>query len=118
MTQIPLIMFWLSLAATIVLLSLIIILLLRRPMEQILSVNSYIQPSKVFYLRTFKIIILLAALSAVAGTDVPKKDQAFMEYVWWITSSLKEPLYYLGIWLMLYAAMLTVLFVVLGRLRD
>lgn len=117
MTQIQLIS-WLIFAAIVVLVSLFIVVLLKKPMGQILSVNTFIEPAKVFYLRTFKLIIFLAALASVAEADLPGKDKAFMEYVWWITASLKEPLYYLGIWIMLYAAMLTVLFVVLGRLRD
>jgi hypothetical protein len=117
MTQIQLIS-WLIFAAIVVLVSLFIVVLLKKPMGRILSVNTFIEPAKVFYLRTFKLIIFLAALASVAEVDLPGKDKAFMEYVWWITSSLKEPLYYLGIWVMLYAAMMTVLFVVLGRLRD
>jgi len=117
MTQIQLIP-WLIFAAIVVLVSLLIILLLKKPMQQILSVNSFIQPAKVFYLRTFKIIIFLVALAYVAATNLPEKDKTFMEYVWWITDSLQEPLFYLAVWIMLYAAMLTVLFVVVGRLRD
>jgi len=117
MTQIQLIP-WLIFAAIVVLVSLLIILLLKKPMQQILSVNSFIQPAKVFYLRTFKLIIFLVALASVAETNLPGKDKAFMEYVWWITDSLQEPLFYLAVWIMLYAAMLTVLFVVVGRLRD
>lgn len=117
MTQIQLIS-WLIFAAIVVLVSLFIVVLLKKPMGQILSVNTFIEPAKVFYLRTFKLIIFLAALASVAEAHLPEKDKAFMEYVWWITASLKEPLYYLGIWIMLYAAMLTILFAVLGRLRD
>jgi hypothetical protein len=117
MTQIQLIS-WLIFAAIVVFVSLFIVVLLKKPMGQILSVNTFIEPAKVFYLRTFKLIIFLVALATVAEADLPGKGKAFMEYVWWITASLKEPLYYLGIWIMLYAAMLTVLFVVLGRLRD
>lgn len=117
MTQLPLIT-WFIFAAIVVLISLLIVLLLKKPMGQILSANTFIEPAKVFYLRTFKLIIFLVALASVVEADLPAKDKAFMEYVWWITSSLKEPLYYLAIWIMLYAAMLTVLFVVMGRLRE
>ena len=109
---------WLIFAAVVVLVSLLIVLLLKKPMERILCANKFIEPAKVFYLRTFKLIIFLVALASVAKTSPPEKDKAFMEYVWWITGSLQEPLYYLTIWVMLYTAMLTVLFVVLGRLRD
>jgi hypothetical protein len=117
MTQLLLIS-WLIFAAIVVFVSLLIVLLLKKPMQQILSVNSFIQPAKVFYLRTFKIIIFLVALASVAETSMPKEDKTFMEYVWWITGSLQEPFFYLAVWTMLYAAMMTVLFVVLGRLRD
>jgi hypothetical protein len=117
MTQIQLIS-WLIFAAIVVLASLFIVVLLKRPMRQILSANMFIEPAKMFYLRTFKLIIFLVALASIAEANLPGKDKSFMEYVWWITGSLEEPLYYLSVWIMLYAAMLTVLFVVLGRLRD
>ncbi len=110
---------WFVFAAIVVVLSVVIIRSLRKPLQQFLSVNSYISPAKDFYTRAFTAIILLAALSGIAEAVFPTEaKKSFMEYLWWITNSLDKPLFYISLWMLLYVAILTVLYAVLGRYRD
>jgi len=106
-------------AAIVVVLSVIVVCSLRKPMQQFLSANSYISLAKDFYVRAFVAIIFLAAVSGIAGASLLAEDKkSFMERLWWITNSLKEPLFYISLWTLLYVAILTVLYAVLGRYRD
>lgn len=95
-----------------------IIYALRRPMHELLKVNSYISPARKFYVRTFTVLIFLAALATVSKTDVPSNDKEFLEYVWWIVEALQPTFWALSFWLIGYATLLTLLFVVLGRYHD
>lgn len=109
---------WLSLVALTVVVCVIVSLTMRKPMRQLLEVNSYISPAKSFYLRVFTVLVFLAALATVSQTNAPASDKAFMEYLWWVVGAAQSFFVVLCFWLIGYAAMLTVLFVVLGRYRD
>jgi hypothetical protein len=87
-------------------------------MRQLLESNSYISPASRFYLRSFTILIILAVLATVTKTDAPGADKRFIEYVWWIVEGLQPGIFALSFWLLGYAVLLTLLFVVLGRYRD
>jgi len=108
---------WLVLVALTVVICVVVVFAVRRPMCELLEANSYILPAKRFYLRSFTVLVFLAALATVCETDTPGSDKAFMEYVWWVVDAAKPVLFSLSFWLIGYAVMLTVLFVVLGRYR-
>lgn len=91
---------------------------IRRPMRELLEANSYIFPAKKFYLRAFAVLVLLAALATVSKTDAPGNDKEFLEYVWWIVDAAQPLFMALSLWLIGYAALLTLLFMTLGRYRD
>jgi len=109
---------WLVLVAIIIIISLVIVCITKKPMQQLLSTNSYILPSKDFYVRTFAITIFLVAAAGVSGANMPGEGKAFMEYVWLVTNALEQPLFYMSIWVILYATILTILYAVLGRFHD
>lgn len=91
---------------------------LRRPMRELLEANSYICPARKFYLRTFTVLVLLAALATVSKTDAPGNDKEFLEYAWWIVDAAQSLFMALSLWLIGYAAILTLMFMTLGRYRD
>jgi len=95
-----------------------VILAIRKPMCELLESSTYISRAKRFYVRTFGILVFLAGLSTVAATDIPSNDTAFMEYVWWVAETTRTLFMALSFWLIGYTALLTLLFVVLGRYRD
>jgi hypothetical protein len=109
---------WFVLVAVTVVVCLAVIVAVRKPIRQLLEVNSYISPAKSFYLRVFTVLMFLAALATVSQTKVPAGDKALMEYLWWVVDAVQPFFLVLSFWLIGYAAMLTVLFVVLGRYRD
>lgn len=109
---------WLSFVAITIVVCVFLICALRKPMRQLLEANSYIIPAKRFYLRAFSVLIFLVALAIISETDCPGSDAVFMEYVWWVVGKLQPLFMALSFWLIGYAAMLTLLFVVLGRYRD
>lgn len=109
---------WLVLLALTIVVCLAVIFAVRRPMRQLLEANSYIVPARSFYLRAFSVLLFLAALATVSETDAPGDEETFMEYVWWVVEAAQPFFWALSFWLIGYAAMLTLLFVVLGRYRD
>lgn len=109
---------WLILVALAVVICVVVISAVRRPMRELLGVNSYISPARSFYLRAFSVLVILAALSVVSQIDAPESGKAFMEYVWWVVKATHPVLSALSIGLIVYAAVLAILFVVLGRYRD
>jgi len=111
---------WLVLVALTGVVCVAVLCAVRTPMRQLLEANTYIAPAKSFYLRTFTILVFLAALATVSDSevDVPGADKAFMEYVWWVVQAAQALFVALSLWLFGYAVLLTVLFVVLGRYRD
>jgi hypothetical protein len=109
---------WLVLAVLTVVVCVAVISVVRKPMRELLGANSYILPARSFYLRAFTVLVFLAAFATVSKINTPDNDKAFMEYVWWIVESAQPLLLALSLWLIGYAALLTLLFVVLGRYRD
>jgi len=109
---------WLVLLAVTILVCLIVICAVRRPMRDLLETNSYISAARDFYLRSFTVLVFLAALATICETDAPAGDKALMEYIWWVVDAAQPVFFVLSLWLIGYAAILTVLFVVLGRYRD
>ena len=109
---------WIVLVALTGVVCVAVICAVRRPMRELLEANSYISPAKSFYLRAFAVLVFLAALATVCETDAPTNDKAFMEYVWWIVGALQPTFWALSLWLMGYVALLTLLFMILGRYRD
>lgn len=111
-------MVWLVLAALTVVVCVAVISAVRGPMRELLEANAYISPARSFYLRVFTVLVVLAALATISDAGAPEADKAFMEYVWWIAGALQRALFLLSMWLIIYAAILAVLFVVLGRYHD
>jgi hypothetical protein len=111
-------MVWLVLVVLTVVVCIAVIWAIRKPMSVLLKANSYISPARSFYLRAFTVVVVLAALATVSETGAPESDKAFMEYVWWIVETLQPVLYMLSFWVMGYAALMTLLFMILGRYRD
>jgi predicted cation transporter len=109
---------WVALAASAVVICVAVICAVRSPMRKLLEVNSYISPAKEFYLRAFSVLVFLAALAVVSKTDTPESGKAFMEYVWWVVKATQPIFSAFSFGLIVYAALLTILFAVLGRYRD
>ncbi len=109
---------WIVLVALTGLVCVAVICAVRRPMNELLRTNSYISPARSFYLRAFTVLVFLAALATVCRIDAPSNDKAFIEYVWWIVEGLEPTFWALSFWLMGYVALLTLLFMILGRYRD
>jgi len=95
-----------------------VILAIRKPMCELLESNTTIARTRRFYVRAFAVLVVLAGLTTVTATDIPSDDPAFMEYVWWVAETTQTLFMSLSFWLIGYAALLTLLFVVLGRYRD
>lgn len=109
---------WVVLVVLAVVICVAVICAIRSPMRKLLEVNSYISPAKEFYLRAFSVLVFLAALTAVSKTNTPESGKAFMEYVWWVVKATQPIFSALSLGLIVYAALLVVLFAVLGRYRD
>jgi len=109
---------WSVLVALTGVICIVVVCALRRPMDELLKANSYVSPARNFYLRTFTVLVFLAALATVCKTDTPSSDKEFLEYVWWVVAALQTTFWALSFWLIGYVALLTLLFVVLGRYHD
>ncbi len=111
---------WLVLAFFCALACILAIFAIRKPMCDLLKVNSYISPAMKFYLRSFYLIILLAILAVLAAAQGPSAEQSqnFMQCVWWAASHLSSVLWSILLTIGGYALLLTILFAVLGRYRD
>ena len=111
---------WICLALCAGVVCAIVLLSVRKPMRELLQVNSYILPAKRFYLRTFSLLILLAVLSVLVSTGGPCAEQSktFMNRVWWVAEQLSSVFWAAIISIGGYALLLTILFAVLGRYRD
>lgn len=91
---------------------------IRRLMRELLEANSYIFPAKKFYLRAFVVLVFLAALATISKTDIPSNEKEFLECVWWVAEAAQPLFMALSLWLIGYAALLTLLLMTLGRYRD
>ena len=109
---------WIILGILTLLVCFLITLAVRKPMSEMLGVNSYIVPSRKFYLRSFTVLLVLTVLATISETDIPESREVFIEYVWWIINSMQPAFIMLSIWIIAYAALLTLLFVILGRYHD
>jgi len=109
---------WTAVVVLTIVVCVAVILAMRKPMCELLESNTYIARTKRFYVRAFAVLVVLAGLATVAATDIPSDDPAFMEYVWSVAETARTLFLSLSFWLIGYAALLTLLFVVLGRYRD
>lgn len=113
---------WMVLAVLAVAAAATVVQLIRRPMTELLGANSYIAPAQRFYVRAFAVMLALGALATMASRGLPCPDQrksmAAMEYVWWVVDGLGPLFWSVALFVIGYVALLTILFVVLGRYRD
>ena len=111
---------WIALALLAAAVCLLVIGAIRKPMNELLSANSYVSPARGFYVRSFCLIIFLATLAAIISIGQPCEEQSkhFMQCLWWILDSLSPVLLSAILCIGGYALLLTVLFAVLGRYRD
>ncbi len=111
---------WLALALICAIACVLVVFTIRKPMYDLLKVNSYISPAAKFYMRSFYLIILLAVLAVLAAAQGPSAEQShnFMQCVWWAASNFSSVLWSILLTIGGYALLLTILFAVLGRYRD
>ena len=111
---------WIGLAVMAGGLVAVIVSLVRKPMNSLLTANSWLAPSARFYVRAFVLVMVLAAAAAVVGRGPPCEQQSatFMASVWWAVDHL-ENICWTGMGVLLgYVLLLTILYAVLGRYRD
>ncbi|MGD0293738.1 MAG: hypothetical protein ABSB30_07770 [Terracidiphilus sp.] len=106
----------LNLIAFLVLLALaaaiptILFLLLRDSLYDLLRRTIKLQAGVAFYLRSFLLILYLAALSGAIGISFELKPEArFMEYVWKEAAGLSSSIQYLLIFVSVYLVLITIL---------
>lgn len=111
---------WITLAILSAVLLAVVVFTIRKPMGDLLKVNSYISPAAKFYLRSFYLIILLAAIAVIVSAEGPSDEQSknFIQCVWWVADKFSSVLWSVLLSIGGYALLLTVLFAVLGRYRD
>jgi len=111
---------WIVLALLAAAVCLLVIVAIRKPMNELLSANSYMSPAGSFYLRSFCLIIFLATLGTIISVGQPCEEQSkhFMQGLWWILDSLSPILLSAILCVGGYALLLTILFAALGRYRD
>jgi len=111
---------WSGLAALAGGLVTVVALAVRGPMRTVLTANAHLMPAATFYIRTFVLVIALAALAGVAGTGMPceKQSENAITVAWWIVGQLQNVCWSVGGFLMGYVVLVTILFAVLGRYRD
>jgi len=111
---------WLVLALLCAIACILAVFTIRKPMGDLLKVNSYISPAARFYLRSFYLIILLAALAVIVSAEGPCAEQSknFMQCVWWVGNKTSSVLWGILLTIGGFALLLTILFAVLGRYRD
>jgi hypothetical protein len=89
-------------------------LLLRASLADLLRNTVKLPSGTTFYLRSFFLILILAALSASIGTTFEMKPDAhFMEYVWrvaeGISSSLEKSVWFVAAYLILITVLVATL---------
>ena len=89
-------------------------------MNELLKANSYISPDSKFYLRSFSLVLLLAALGVIVSAEGLCSEQSknFMQCVWWVGDHLSSVIWGALLAIGGYALLLTILYAVLGRYRD
>ncbi|KPJ77353.1 MAG: hypothetical protein AMS14_00725 [Planctomycetes bacterium DG_20] len=115
--------------------ALVVFVLVYPPMRRMLGVNSALRAARSFYGRTFFIVMLLAAWAPIlesldvpaaesaeegaeAAVAAPEKTPAFMETVWDVAGDLEDVCLSVGIFLLAYVVVLTIVYAALGRIRD
>jgi len=113
--------------------ALVVFVLVYPPMRRMLGINSALRATRSFYGRTFFIVMLLAAwMPILESMDVPSDEaaeegaaaaaaeepHAFMEIVWDVADGLDDVLMSVGIFLLVYVVVLTIVYAALGRIRD
>jgi preprotein translocase subunit SecG len=92
----------------------ILFLLLRVSLRDLLQHTVKLQAGVTFYLRSFLLVLFLAALSAAIGTSFDlKPGSRFMEYVWkgaeGLSSTLERSLWFVAIYLVLITVLVATL---------
>ena len=88
----------------------ILFLLLRSSLCDLLRHTLKLQSGVTFYLRSFLLVLYLAALSGAVGISFDLKPEShFMEYVWKGASGLSSSLQYLVLFISLYLVLITIL---------
>ena len=117
--------------------ALVVFVLVYPPMRRMLGVNSALRATRSFYGRTFFIVMLLAAwMPILESMDLPtaSSDQAaeegaeavaeaaetpaVMETVWNVADDLENVCLSVGIFLLAYVVVLTIVYAAVGRIRD
>lgn len=105
---------FLTLLAISVAVPTILFLLLRPSLNDLLRHTLKLQAGITFYLRSFLLVLYLAALSAAIGTSFDlKPGSRFMEYVWkgaeGVSSTLEKTLWFVAIYLVLITVLVATL---------
>ena len=118
--------------------ALVVFVLVYPPMRRMLGVNSALRATRSFYGRTFFIVMLLAAwMPILESMDLPfgsaeeaaegaaeavapaaDETSALMEIVWDVAGDLDEVCLAVGVFLLVYVVVLTIVYAALGRIRD
>ncbi len=118
--------------------ALVVFVLVYPPMRRMLDVNSALRATRSFYGRTFFIVMLLAAWmpilesmnlptassgkaaeeGAEAAAEAAGETPAFMETVWRVADDLENVCLSVGIFLLAYVIVLTIVYAAVGRIRD
>ena len=81
------------LALAVLLFILVVVLLMRGPMNSLLKSNVFMAPAAKFYVRSFVVVITLGALSTLAGSTFagPKPEDVghLMSWVWVVEGAMK-----------------------------
>jgi hypothetical protein len=101
---------------------LVFIMLVRRPLKEMLGANSKLLVARRFYMRAMVLILVFAALAAVMNPSKLSADKdatlVFMDYVWWSVGGLEPVFWSVALISLGYVAILSILYAVLGRTRD
>ena len=110
--------------------ALVVFVLVYPPMRRMLGVNSALRATRSFYGRTFFIVMLLAAwmpilesmnlptVSSDKAAEAAAETPAFMETVWDVADDLENVCLSVGIFLLAYVIVLTIVYAAVGRIRD
>jgi uncharacterized membrane protein len=114
-----------NLAGFVILLALSLLLtfaiwaLVSKSLESLLSQALKLPEGTTFYLRSFLLGLLLAALAGALGTTFNlKPGDPFMEYVWKVAAGLQEVCEFFFAFLLAYLALVTVLVAVLRAKHE
>jgi uncharacterized membrane protein len=105
-------------AVLAILIALIVYLLLRTSLRRLLDDTVQLPAATGFYLRSFLVMLLLAALAEVVDFVRLKPDSAPMDYVWTVADGLGKVLTDIYIALLAFLVLITVLVAVLRRRHE